>query len=163
MTDSTHDTNPSSQEFTWHPEYAGHSFERVRRTLIDDISRDQHAYHQALEDAEKEEFGAFNSVRELEKRWSEYDFGWFDVPPESLANKIMAFERDRDGRQEMISWQDWKAQSEPLPPVAAPSNQKADWRENMTDEQRRKLASALSILVLVALALVCVGAYMLIR
>ncbi len=162
MTDSAHNAAQSSQEFTWHPEYSGKTFEEVRRTLIDDITRDQRAYHQALEDAEKEEFGAFNSVREVEKRWSEYDFGWFDVPPDSLANKILAFERDREGRQEMFSWQDWKAQSAPDPMPAAPT-EKRDWRENMTDEQRRKLASALSILVLATFALVCVGAYMLIR
>lgn len=160
MTDSANDT---SQQFTWHPEYIGKSFESVRRDLIDDITRDQRAYHQALEEAEKEEFGAFNSVRELEKRWSEYDFGWFDVPPESLANKILAFERDRDGRQELFGWQEWKAESAPQPVEATSPAENTDWRENMTDEQRRKLASALSILVLVTIALVCVGAYMLIR
>ena len=75
----------------------------------------------------------------------------------------MAFERDRDSRQDMISWHDWKAQAEPVPAVETAPERKPDWRENMTDEQRRKLASALSILVLVTIALVCVGAYMLIR
>lgn len=158
MTDSA---NNPAREFTWHPEYAGHSFEDVRRGLIEDITRDQRAYHLALEEAEKEEFDAFNSVRELEKRWSEYDFGWFDVPPDSLANRILAFERDRESRQEMISWQDWKAESD-SPPVAAPSTtpEKTDWRENLTDEQRRRLASTLSIVVLVVFALICVGVYM---
>lgn len=156
MTDSTHDT---SQQFTWHPEYVGKTFEGVRRELIDDITRDQRAYHLALEEAEKEEFGAFNSVREIEKRWSDYDFGWFDVPPESLANRILAFERDRDSRQHMVSWQDWRAESAPLPAETSAASDKTDWRENMSDEQRRKLASALSILTLFLIAIIFVGLY----
>ncbi len=151
----------ASQGFTWHPEYAGKSFEDVRRELTEEISRDQRIYHDALEEAEREEFDAFNSVREVEKRWSEYDFGWFDVPPESLANRILAFERDRESRQTMISFQDWRAEAESQPEAAASPAEKTDWRENLTDEQRRRLASALSVLVLVIFALICVGVYML--
>lgn len=162
MTDSEKETQQSSQHFAWHPEYVGKSFESVRRDLIDAITRDQQTYEDALEQAEKEEFGAFNTVRELEKRWSDYDFGWFEVAPESLANRIMAFERDRDSRRELISWNDWKAESAPQKLETRMSEQKPDWRENLTDEQRRRLASTLSIVILVGLALVCVVAYMLI-
>lgn len=157
MTESANDT---SQKFTWHPDYVGKTFESVRRDLIDDITRDQRAYHMALEEAEKEEFGAFNSVRELEKRWSDYDFGWFDVPPESLANKILAFERDRDHRQVMMSWKEWRAESSPQSGTPSTVSQKTDWRENLSDEQRRKLASGLSVLVLFLLALACGLLYM---
>lgn len=164
MTDSGNgETQAPTGQFTWHPEYVGETFESVRRQLEDDIQRDQRAYHLALEDAEKEEFGAFNSVRELEKRWSDFDFGWADVPPKYLADRIISFERARDERQELFDWQDWKAESIQQPVESTTPAQKQDWRENLTDEQRKRLASALSIAVLFGMALLCVGAYMLIR
>lgn len=164
MTDSGHDTTqPANESFAWHPEYIGKTFEGVRRQLEDDIERDQRAYHLALEGAEKEEFSAFHSVRELEKRWSDYDFGWADVPPKVLADRILTFERARDERQELISWQDWKAKSVQQPETRPTPESKPDWRENLTDEQRKRIASALSIAILFGLALICVGAYMLIR
>lgn len=164
MTDSGIDTAQSApDQFIWHPEYIGESFDSVRRQLQDDIERDQRAYHLALEEAEKEEFGAFNSVRELEKRWSEFDFGWAEVPPKYLADRILSFERARDERKDLISWQDWKAESVERPAEPTVSDHKPDWRENLTDEQRKKLASALSIAILFGMALLCVGAYMLIR
>lgn len=164
MTDPGNESTKSvPTEFVWHPDYAGKSFESVKRELADDILRDQRAYHQALEQAEKEEFGAFNSVRELEKRWSEHDFGWFDLPPETLADRILAFERFREDRQELISWRDWKAESA-VPSGGSPvSEQKPDWRENLTDEQRKRIASALSIAIIFGLILVCVIVYMVIR
>lgn len=164
MTDSASEAVKSTPDtFVWHPEYIGESYESVRRQLEDDIERDQRAYNLALEEAEKEEFGAFNSVRELEKRWSDYDFGWAEVPPKYLADRILAFERARDERQELISWQDWKAEAIQQPEAPQVPDHKPDWRENLTDEQRKRLASALSIAVLFGMALLCVGAYMLLR
>lgn len=149
--------------FVWHPEYSGKSFDSVRQQLEDDIERDQRAYNLALDGAEKEEFGAFNSVRELEKRWSEYDFGWVEVPPKVLADRILAFERAREERQQLIGWQDWKAESVANQEGHTMSEPKPDWRENLTDEQRKRIASAASIAVIVGLVLVCVLLYMLIR
>lgn len=164
MTDPVNEsTQTAADQFVWHPEYVGKSFESVKRELADDIQRDQRAYELALEQAEKEEFSAFNSVRELEKRWSDYDFGWFDQPPDSLADRIVAFERARDERQELISWQDWKAESIPQPGVAPVSERKPDWRENLSDEQRKRIASAMSIVIIVGLILVCILIYTLIR
>lgn len=164
MTDSVNDAVQASPDrFVWHPEYAGKTFEGVRRELEDDIQRDQRAYDLALEQAEKEEFGAFNSVRELEKRWSEYDFGWVEVPAKVLADRILAFERARDKRQELFGWQEWKDESLAQTKVTDMSTQKPDWRENLSDEQRRKIASAASIAILFGLVVVCAAVYMLVR
>lgn len=163
MTDSVNEPSQSASEvFSWHPEYVGRSYESVHRDLTDDIRRDQEAYDAVLNEAEKEEFGAFHSIRELEKRWSDYDFGWHEVRPESLADRILQFERARDARKELISWQEWKSQATPQPGVTQVSEQKPDWRENLTDDQRRKLASGLSVLVLVGMVVVCVLIYMLV-
>lgn len=152
-------TGSAANEFTWHPDYAGNTFEGVERDLTDEIQRDQRSYHQALEQAEKEEFDAFQSVRELDKRWSDYDFGWFDVPPEALARRIVAFERARDARQEMFSWQEWKDNSLPQMETAPVAEEKRDWRENLTDEQRKRIASALSVGIILFFILICVLVY----
>ncbi len=158
--DSATNANPPS--FTWHPEYSGRSVESVRRELVDSISRDQTAYHAALESAEREEHGAFTTVRDLEKRWSQYDFAWFEQSPEILAGRIIQFEQEREARQEMIDWQQWKTASRPS--VATPaSGEKRDWRENLSDEQRKKLASGLAVGVMVLGLLMCIGLYLLVR
>lgn len=154
---------PSSIEtFEWHPEFAGKSFEAVQRDLMEEIARDQRAYHLALDGAESEEYGAFNRVRELDKRWSAYDFGWFDLDPDLLARRILTFERAREERQELITWEDWRNQSATTIPPADSKPEKRDWRENISDEQRRKLASALSILIILGLIVACTVVYTLI-
>lgn len=167
MTDSELNTNTSTDSFEWHPEYEGKTFESVRRNLIDEIARDQNAYHLALEQAEKKEHDAFNSIREIEKRWSEYDFGWAEVDPELLADRIVAFEQARDKQQVMMSWQAWKRQNEEegtqLPTMPRGSGEKRDWREDLSEEQRRKLASGISVAIIFIMILACAGVYMLIR
>lgn len=149
--------------FEWHPDYAGRTFESVHRELVDRIHRDQKAYQAALESAEKEEFDAYNTVRDLEKRWSDYDFAWFELSPDELADKILQFEQERETRQELITWQTWKSASAPTVPPVSIDGEKGDWRENLTDHQRKRIASALSIIVIVSFVLLCVGLYYVIR
>lgn len=154
--------NADTPTFAWHPEYTGRSMESVHREMVESISRDQKAYHAALESAEREEHGAFNTVRDLEKRWSQYDFAWFEQSPEELANRIMDFERERESRRELIDWQQWKTASRPAP-AATTTGAKQDWRENLSDEQRKKIASGLAVGVMVLGLLVCIGLYLLVR
>lgn len=134
-------------QFEWHPIYAGRTYESVQRELADSIRSDQRAYHGALDNAEREEFGAFAAVRDIEKRWSSYDLGWAEMDADTLAQRITTFERAREYQQAMISWDEWRGMS-PTPSATA-STEKTDWRENLTDEQRRKLASAIAITILV--------------
>lgn len=164
MTDTGNEQQIEAADgFVWHPEYAGRSFDSVRRELEDDIERDQRAYELALEHAEKEEFDSFNTVREIEKRWSDFDFGWVEVPAKVLADRILKFERGREERQELLSWKEWRAEGSAATSSMVSTGEKTDWRENLSDEQRRKLASALSVLVLVGLALLCVLVYFIVR
>lgn len=160
--DSLNET--AAEKFEWHPDYAGRTFESVQRELTDQIERDQRAYHLALENAEKEEFGAFNTVRDLEKRWSDYDFGWFDTPANQIAARIVAFEKAQDAKQELLNWQEWRSENQSRPQeVRTMSEEKRDWRENLSDEQRRKIASAMSVGVILLMVLVCIGLYFVIR
>ena len=160
-----HDTSPpiKTGKFEWHPEYAGQTFEGLHRELADCIRRDQKAYQNALASAEKEEHGAFNTVRDLEKHWSPYDFAWFELQPEHLADKILRFEQEREARQELISWQEWKNAAVSNAPARIPDREKGDWRENLSDEQRKRIASALAILIIVGTVLVCIALYALAR
>lgn len=143
-------TNSSPDLFQWHPDYAGQSFDGVERGLIDSIRRDQTAYHAALDSAEREEFGAFNTVRDIEKRWSNFDFGWAEIAPETLAKKIVQFERAREAKRELFSWEQWRGTAQPTESVTNIGEVSGDWRENLSDEQRRKLASAIAIGIIVA-------------
>lgn len=164
MTDRIDTTNAdTSATFAWHPDYIGRSVDSVRRELMDCINRDKQSYYAALESAEKEEHGAFNTVRDLEKRWSQYDFAWHELPAERLADRIVEFERARDDRKELVEWNAWKSERHTTPVVAATTGEKQDWRENLTDEQRRKIASALAIAIMVGILLLCIGLYLIVR
>lgn len=143
MTDDA--STASSQDgttFTWHENYRGRTSDDVIRELAGEIANDQRAHELALSGAEQEEHAALASVMELEKRWSEYSFDWADMPPEELARRIVDFELERDRRQQMISWEQYRA--EVAPPDAAP----AGWRASLSDEDRRRYANCGAILII---------------
>lgn len=96
-------------EFEWHPTYRGQPVERVRRDLADEIGRDQRQYALSLEGAEQAEFESLSSVVELERRWGQYDFGWTEVNAQELADRIVAFELERESRQDLMSFADYRA------------------------------------------------------
>lgn len=96
--------------FSWHPEYAGQTFDTVERALASEIGRDQRQYHLALDGAEQSEHESLSSVVELERRWGNYAFDWAEMDAGELANRIVTFERERERRQEMISFSDYRAQ-----------------------------------------------------
>jgi hypothetical protein len=106
-------TEPQPREpdvFTWHPQYRGQSVEQVRRDLKNEIGRDQRQYALSLEGAEQAEHDSLSSVVELERRWGTYDFDWAETDPGELADRIVRFELDRDTRQELISFNDYRAE-----------------------------------------------------
>lgn len=100
----------SGGTFSWHPTYAGQTFDSVQRGLASEIARDQRQYHLALEGAEQSEHESLSSVVELERRWGNYAFDWAEMDANELAARIVSFERDRERREEMISFADYRAQ-----------------------------------------------------
>lgn len=117
MTDQHQSTNPqgtgpdaSGGAFSWHPEYAGQTFHTVERGLAMEIGRDQRQYHLALEGAEQSEHESLTSIVELERRWGSYAFDWAEMDADELASRIVDFERERERRQEMISFAGYRAQ-----------------------------------------------------
>lgn len=150
MSDDTGTMPTGGNAFSWHDAYRGQSREDVERELADQIASDQRAYELALSAAEKEEHAALASVMELEKRWSGYSFDWADMPAEDLARRIVDFEWERERRQEMISWEQYRDE-------ASPSDTRPQgWRESMSDEDRRRYANCGAIMIMALILLVVI-------
>lgn len=102
--------SPTAGAFSWHPEYAGQTFDTVQRGLVSEIGRDQRQYHLALEGAEQSEHESLTSIVELERRWGNYAFDWAQMDAAELAARIVGFERERERRQEMIPFAEYRAE-----------------------------------------------------
>ena len=106
--------------FTWHPVYKGRLVNDVRDELIRDLSADQRAWNLALEGAEEHEADALETVTRLEKRWADFDFGWAETDPAALADRVLAWEWERERRQELFPYSEMRAAAEPaMPPAQA--------------------------------------------
>lgn len=148
-------THPDAAVFEWHPDYAGRTLAKVTRDLESEIARDQRSYEIALMGAEESEHDALASVVDVERRWSPYHFGWNDADPAQLAQRIAAFEWEREQRREMISWQEYRNGNGG---TSSASGERSDWRASMSDEQRRKVANGLAAAVigLIVIAIIVV-------
>lgn len=136
--------------FQWHPQYRGRSVDTVERELASEIAKDQRAYELALSGAEASEHDALASVMELEKRWSDYSFGWAELPPDELARRIVDFEQERERRQELIPYAQYQDEVAPLSHGASGDG----WRASLSDEQRRKVANIGAIVIMAAVVLI---------
>jgi hypothetical protein len=143
VTDSRSSDLATGDTFTWHPTYAGRPVDQVRRDLAEEIARDQRAYELALEGAEHSEHASLSSVMEIEKRWSVYSFDWADIDPRALADRIVAFELERDRQRELFPYADYRGQQ----------SSQHHGRSAMSDGQRRRIANigAVAILALIAI------------
>jgi len=94
--------------FIWHPVYKGKSFQQVQREVQEEIRRDQRSHHLALEGAEQSEHDSLSKIVELERRWGTYDFDWAEMDPALLAERVVTFEREREKRRELISFDDYR-------------------------------------------------------
>jgi hypothetical protein len=108
--ESSEQSSTQGQTFQWHPTYKGRDVDQVRRDLAGEIGRDQRQYQLSLEGAEQSEFDSLSSVVELERRWGHFDFDWAETDPKELADRIIAFELDRDNRRELISFADYRVE-----------------------------------------------------
>ena len=107
------------ERFAWHPTYQGRTVRAVRHELRLEIGRDQRQYGLAMEGAEEHEQTALASVIEIDRRWAAYDFGWSEVDPGELADRIVAFEWERERRQQLFPFDEFRQE---LAPPAAPAS-----------------------------------------
>jgi len=87
--------------FVWHPLYQGQDVEHVRRTIIDELGRDQRQYELALQIAEQNESASLQSIVTLDQRWSPFDLGWAEADVPALADFVVDIELAREQRREM--------------------------------------------------------------
>ena len=104
--------------FEWHPRYRGKTVAEVRDELRADLGRDQRAYALAMEGAERDENAVLATVVELEKKWGPFDLDWSTADPTALADRIAAFELERDRRRELFPFAQHRAK---LAGTAAPA------------------------------------------
>ncbi len=109
--------------FTWHPEYEGRIVADVRRELVEEITADQRAYEMALEAAEAKEADALQALLRLDKRWSDFDLNWAEADPGQLADKILAWEWEREKRHELFPYSEMRDSA----PEVAPSPTQESW------------------------------------
>ena len=117
------DQHGIATRFTWHPEYSGRIVNDVRQELIEEITSDQRAYAMALEAAEAKEADALQTLLRLDKRWSEFDLNWAESEPDQLADRILAWEWERENRHELFPYSEMRASA----PVLEPSSPQQSW------------------------------------
>jgi hypothetical protein len=103
---------------------------------MQEIENDQRAMALALEAAEDREGDALASVLRMEKKWSPYDLDWVEADPGELADRILAWEWERERRQELFPYAEMRDR---LSPPAAPPAQSAgllDWLRGLLDRSR---------------------------
>ncbi len=144
--DSTHEDT-----FVWHPDYTGKSVAAVRSSLAAEISSDQRAYALTLEGAEEHEGDSLTSIIALERKWGPFDLNWAETDPGHLADRIIAFELDRDRRQELIPYASYRDLHSPPEPAGF---------TDPAGSQRLESPLARGLVVLV-LILILVGAWFL--
>jgi hypothetical protein len=122
--------------FTWHPEYAGRLVVDVRQELMQDIAADQRAYALALDAAEAREDDALATVLRLEKQWSPYDLDWAETDPGQLADRILAWEWERERRRELFPYSEMRDQRA-APTLPLPQASWLDWLRRLFGGARR--------------------------
>jgi len=86
--------------------------------LRDELGRDQRSYTLVLEGAEDRESDALAAVIDLERRWGVFDFGWAEADPAALAERIAAFEWERESRRELFPFEEYRQ----IAPASVPAS-----------------------------------------
>jgi DNA segregation ATPase FtsK/SpoIIIE-like protein len=154
-TTMTVDQPASVGRFEWHPDFQGKSVSEVRTTLTNELASDQRAYALALEGAEEHENAALATVLDLEKKWGTYDLDWAAADPSLLASQIVAFEQERERRQELIPFATYRERAEPMTGSSATSSTRGTGSARATPMLPLPvLAIAIAVLVLLVIVLV---------
>ncbi len=113
MEDDDRQAAASESVFVWHPEYKVRSYSAVRMSLATEIASDQRAYALTLDGAEEHEGDSLTSIIALERKWGPFDLNWAETDPAALADQIVAFERERERRRELIPYAVFRDQLSP--------------------------------------------------
>lgn len=118
MTDApgTPDADASSDQsrFVWHPQYRGQTVAEVRAALLDDLRSDQRSYAITMDGPDENESEILVRVVGLEKKWGPYALDWATADPATIVDRAVAFERERDARQELFRYAEYRDQNAPV-------------------------------------------------
>jgi hypothetical protein len=64
-------------------------------------------------------------VLRIEKRWSPFDLGWAEADPGELADRILAWEWEREKRQELFPFEEMRQR--PTPQATSTSPAQSSW------------------------------------
>ena len=110
------DPDPSSEQsrFVWHPQYRGQTVAEVRAALLDDLRSDQRAYAITIDGPPENESEILARVVGLEKKWGPYALDWATAEPAAIVDRAVAFERERDARQELFRYAEYRERNAPV-------------------------------------------------
>jgi hypothetical protein len=118
------------ERFAWHPHYRGKTAAEVAAEIRADLEHDQRAYELALSNADERENDTLAAILTLDKKWGPFDMGWAECNAAELAGRVVAFEQERDRRQELFPYADYRAQAAAsTPEPAADRPWWAFWRQ----------------------------------
>ncbi len=101
------------ERFEWHPQYRGRTVAQVSDELRGDLAHDQRAYELTLAGADQREGAALAAVLPLEKKWGAFDLDWAAADPTDLVDRIVTFERERERRRELFSYEAYRREATP--------------------------------------------------
>lgn len=117
---------PTQRVFAWHPTYKGKAVDDVTAEIEDALIGDQQSYHITIDGPEEQEEAMLVRVLELEKRWGPYAMDWYNADARALAARIATFEWDREQRQELFPYGEYRLSAAPLPTAAPPPDEDDD-------------------------------------
>jgi len=109
-----HEDHETTDRFAWHPTYQGQTLSQVRDALRAEIASDQRAHALALAGAELDENAVLASVLALDQKWGAFDLGWAEADAAALAERIAAFEWERERRRDLIDIAAYRAAQLPV-------------------------------------------------
>ena len=128
------DAGPAiAARFTWHPKYAGRLLLDVRQELVQEIANDQRAMALTLDAAEEREDDVLASVLRMEKKWSPYDLDWVEADPGELADRILAWEWERERRHELFPYAEMRDRLGAPAAQPKPTSGILDWLRGLFD------------------------------
>ena len=120
-------TASGDDRFAWHPQYQGQTVAEVRARLLDDLRQDQRAYAITIDGPDENESEILVRVVGLEKKWGPYALDWATADPAAIADRAVAFERERDARRELFPYAEYRDRHAPVArPGPATTNTSGD-------------------------------------
>jgi hypothetical protein len=150
---SPQDQPASSDRFEWHPTYRGKTVAEVRDEVKIEVGRDQRSYALAMGGADRDENAVLATVVELEKKWGPFDLDWSTAEPAALADRIVAFELDRERQRELFPFGRYRERQSTAAGPTARSGRPSPSRGGGLSEMQPRLLWLLAIAGVVLLLL----------